>query len=75
MIVIVRQTSRMDASSLGGLASAIDLIPMLTEKKKHIDEHTIMATALLKQLQVRQQQPCGYGFFSIHTPRSCIFFC
>lgn len=39
--------------ALGGLASAIDMIPRLQEKKKRIDVHTNMATAILNHVKVR----------------------
>ena len=41
--------------ALGGLASAIDMIPRLQEKKKRIDIHTNMATAILNHVKVRSQ--------------------
>jgi hypothetical protein len=40
------------ASALGGLASAIDMIPKLQEKKRRIDVHTNLATAILKEVKV-----------------------
>ncbi len=41
-----------NASALGGLASAIDMIPKLQEKKRRIDVHTNLATAILKEVKV-----------------------
>ena len=55
-------------SSTRNLMSAISSLPQLTERKKSIDKHTNMATALLRQIQARalkqywdREEDCLHG--------------
>lgn len=55
-------------SSTRNLMSAISSLPQLTERKKTIDKHTNMATALLRQIQARalkqywdREEDCLHG--------------
>lgn len=55
-------------SNTRNLMSAISSLPQLTERKKTIDKHTNMATALLRQIQARalkqywdREEDCLHG--------------
>ena len=60
--------SELMQSNNRNLMSAISSLPQLTERKKTIDKHTNMATALLKQIKARaldqywdREEDCLHG--------------